>query len=974
MGTIANMNVKLSLDASDFERGIAKAQGSAESMVAKLKAAGTAMSLGVTAPLLGIATMAIKSAGDFEQSMNIMGQVSGATADQMATLQAQALEMGAATSFSAGEAAEAQLELAKAGLEVDEIMSALPGVLDMAAAGGMSLSESAEVAANALNAFNLPASEMGTVANMLAAAANASSVDIHDLAMSSKMAGAVFAANKQPMDDMVTALAMLGNAGLKGSDAGTSLKTMMMSLAAPTDAAYQTLQDMNIAVYDAAGNMRGFSDIVNDLANSTATMSDEQRNVALSTIFGSDAIRAASILTRDYGKSWDALSDALGDGSAASKVAGARMKGIGGAIEYLRGSLDSFLIGAALPYLNMLGDWIRVGADAITAFGSMPQPIMDAAIAFAAVLAAAGPLMLVVSGLGAVFAFLASPIFLAIAAVGALGVAWATNFGGIQDKAKSTIKALEPVFAELQRWIDLAMKGDFSGLQAEIGNALNSVKVAVSEFKWSDYITPLTDWAVYIAQLAWDTVVTTLTDWGTWISSLDWGGFITTLTDWGEYIQGTVLNWADYISKLDWGGYIDTVLDWGTYITTTITDWGTYVIGLDWGTYIKPLTDWGTYITATLTDWGTYITELDWGLLVTAWSDWSSKIRELGWSVFVTSVDWATYIGSVVWDNYLTKIDWAGIVTTVLDWGTYIKAIVWDDYITVLWATYITPIDWGKYIPVIDWAKVGLTVLDWAMWIPALAWEVIIMPIHWGAWIVSLVWNTIVNPVKWNEFITGLTDWNNWVKLLEWSVFLSPIAWGLYIASIDWGKYIPVKFAWNSFVTKVKWLEHIAPFTWPPFDAPDWPDFIDDLKWPVFGAPTWTDFIDDLKWPDIKAPSWEDFIDSLSWPEIPSFPGWAELLAALGWGGGAPAPEGQATGGPVTAGVPYIVGERGQELFVPNVSGTIIPNHELGAYAGEAMGSAGGGAAVQIGTVNVLNELDIRELAYQVAGYMQRRR
>jgi TRAP-type uncharacterized transport system substrate-binding protein len=119
--------------------GTDQAEQNIQSLADTMRKAGTAMSLGVTAPLVGIAATAVSSAADFEQSLNVMAQVSGATADEMAQLQAQALEMGAVTSFSAGEAAQAQLELAKAGMAPLEVMAALPGVLDAAAAGSWNL-------------------------------------------------------------------------------------------------------------------------------------------------------------------------------------------------------------------------------------------------------------------------------------------------------------------------------------------------------------------------------------------------------------------------------------------------------------------------------------------------------------------------------------------------------------------------------------------------------------------------------------------------------------------------------------------------------------------------------------------------------------------------------------------------------------------------------------------------------------------
>jgi len=151
----------------------------------------TLLSLGVTAPLLGIATTAISSAADFQQSMNIMQTVSGATGDQMARMQQQALDLGAQTSFSAGEAAKGMLELSKSGMKAEDIMAAMPGVLDLAAAGGLDVGQAAEIASNALNSFHLPASKAKDVANLFAAAANASSIEVTDMAQSMSQASAV---------------------------------------------------------------------------------------------------------------------------------------------------------------------------------------------------------------------------------------------------------------------------------------------------------------------------------------------------------------------------------------------------------------------------------------------------------------------------------------------------------------------------------------------------------------------------------------------------------------------------------------------------------------------------------------------------------------------------------------------------------------------------------------------------------------
>ena len=551
-----------------------QAEQSVSSLADSMRKAGTAMSLGVTAPLVGIAATAIDSAADFEQSLNIMAQVSGATADQMAQLQQQALDLGASTSFSAGEAAQAQLELAKAGMKPMEVFAAMPGVLDMAAAGGMGVAQAAEIAANAVNTFGLEASSTTDIANMLAAAANASSVDITDLAAGMAMAGSVFASAGQSIDDLNIAMALLGNNGIKGSDAGTSLKTALMRLTAPTDEAAAALADLGVNVFDAQGNMREFPDILADLqqglygtnavtvtsSNLTAeqakrmeylkstisktqtqlanyasgvagvaqsendkivaqdrlnrtltaaqaeyaqlaaiggttstvmkTLTEEQRQQALSTIFGADAIRSISVLLSEGTDGWNEMADAIGVAGAATDVANSRMKGMRGAIEYLKGSIDSFLIGAALPYLDMMGNFVRMTADGLTAIGSLPRPLMDAAVAFGAVLAAAGPLMLAITSISAAIGFLLSPVGLLVAGVAAVAagfVLWQQNFGNVQGRAAALAGMLKDM-AESTTGIDF--DAIIEGLRA-FGNYISAI------VEDGDY---LNDWLTHLPE------------------------------------------------------------------------------------------------------------------------------------------------------------------------------------------------------------------------------------------------------------------------------------------------------------------------------------------------------------------------------------------------------------------------------------------------------------------------------------------
>lgn len=438
-----------------------------------LTGAGVGMSAGITAPVAAIGTAALLSAADFEQAMNVMQQVSGATEGQMASLQAQALQLGAETSFSAGEAAQAMLELSKAGLSASEVSAAIGGTLDLAAAGGLGLAQAAEISANAVNVFGLGAADTVAVANMLAAAANASSVEVTDLAQGMQMAGAVFASSGQSVDTLTTALALMGNAGIKGSDAGTSLKTMLMRLTAPTDDAAATLADLGVQVYNADGSMRGFEAILGQLTTATASMTDEQRNMAMTTIFGADAIRAVNVLTAAGVEGWEDMAASVGKAGAATETANARMSGMRGAIEYVKGSIDSFLIGTMLPFADSISGALRAVGDMVTAFGQLPEPVKNAALGFTLAAAAIGPLLIglgmATSAVGAalpVLAALAGPVGLVIAAVVALGVAWATNFGGIQEIAASAWASLQPTLQSIATAISTAIPAALATAQA----------------------------------------------------------------------------------------------------------------------------------------------------------------------------------------------------------------------------------------------------------------------------------------------------------------------------------------------------------------------------------------------------------------------------------------------------------------------------------------------------------------------------
>lgn len=437
----------------------------------QLRNVGTSLTLAVTAPLAAAGAAILKAGGEYEKALNIFQAVTKATGDEMARAADVAKDLGADLTLpatSAKDAALAMTELGKAGLSAADAMDAAKGVLQLAAAGQLDGARAAEIAANALNAFKLEAKETTRVADLLAAAANASSAGVDDIALAMQQASANFAAAKVPIEDLVTAISALANAGIKGSDAGTSLKTFIMSLQSPTTAAAETMRQLGIAVFDAAGKMKSLPEIIGQFEQSLAGLTDEQKVQALNKIFGSDAIRAAQILFSTGTEGFDKLKAAVTASGAAAELANAQMKGLSGAWAGFKSQLETIGIQIYEVVKAPLTQFMQAAAQyvgqAAQTFGQLSPAVQQAIIGLAAFAAAIGPLLVVVGSLvsaigtivsaaGAVAGLFASggalasigpfliPIIIAIvAAIGqavaiayALYSAWTENFGGIQE-------------------------------------------------------------------------------------------------------------------------------------------------------------------------------------------------------------------------------------------------------------------------------------------------------------------------------------------------------------------------------------------------------------------------------------------------------------------------------------------------------------------------------------------------------------
>ena len=454
-----------------------------------LEPVGSAMKL-VGAGALAAGVASVKMAGDYEQGLNIFKSVSGATAQQMAMVAAKARELGQDASLpgvSARDAANAMTELSKAGLSVNDTLAASKGVMSLAKAGQIDVADAATIAAQALNAFKLKGSDAGKVADVLANGANASATDIRGLSLGLQQSAAVASQFGVSLEDTVTTLGLFANRGMQGSDAGTSLKTMLISLANPSKKAANLMHQLGINAYDASGKFVGMRQLAQNLQNGLKGLSEEQKQQALATIFGTDAFRAAAFLADSAGKSYDDMSKAVGRSGAAMDLAKAQNSGFNGALDNLKSTLETVGTDIGMKLLPPLTKIIKELANSgiIEAFGAALTaltPIISyvaslfIALKINQVIGWFGGLFVKVKEAGGAFKYLAgiiskNPIGLIVTAI------------AIVIPLLIDLEQRFHIFSNAVEWIKTAWNGMvewFTGIFTGIGQALSNVWQAIT--------------------------------------------------------------------------------------------------------------------------------------------------------------------------------------------------------------------------------------------------------------------------------------------------------------------------------------------------------------------------------------------------------------------------------------------------------------------------------------------------------------
>lgn len=407
---------------------------------------GSSMTLGLTVPIVAAGGAATSVAASFDDAMSqVQGALGGASAD-MDGLRDLALQLGADTVFSATESAQAMVELAKGGLTEAQIKGgALAASMDLAAAGQLNLADAAATTVQMMGSFGLGAGDATRIANALAGAANASSADVSDLTQAMSQCSAQAALAGWSLEDTAAALALFADHGVKGSDAGTSLKTMLQRLAAPTDQAAEAIAAYGLNIRDSNGKMKDISGIADELTGKLGGLSDAERDAALQTIFGSDASRAAAILMQSGSEGLAKYIAATNDATAAEAMANAQKGELSWALENMGGAVESASIAFGTALAPAITAVAGVIGNVAEAFASLPAGVQTGIAVVLALVAALGPLLMVIGSivaalpaisegfavLGGALAIPLAPAAAVVAAIAAIAAAiyaaWTTS-------------------------------------------------------------------------------------------------------------------------------------------------------------------------------------------------------------------------------------------------------------------------------------------------------------------------------------------------------------------------------------------------------------------------------------------------------------------------------------------------------------------------------------------------------------------
>lgn len=405
----------LDLDISGFLAGLKSAQSEADtaskniatkignnlSSVGKsLTSAGSTLTKSVTVPIVGAGTAVVKLSSDFESAMSKVSAISGATGSDLDALNQKAQEMGAKTKFSATESAEAFTYMAMAGWKTEDMLQGIDGIMALAAADGLDLATTSDIVTDALTAFGLSASDSGHFADVLAKAASNANTNVTLLGESFKYAAPVAGALGYSAEDTAIALGLMANAGIKGSQGGTALRSSLSRLIKPTDDAAALMEKYGLSMTNADGSMKSLGQVMDMLRNNMGDLTEAEQAQAAATLFGQEAMSGMLSIINASDKDYEKLTSAIYDADgAAQEMADTMLDNLGGQLTLLKSALEGLAIQFGeilLPYIKQFVTWLQ---NLTQKLQNLTPEQKEQIVKWAAVAASIGPVLLVVGKL-----------------------------------------------------------------------------------------------------------------------------------------------------------------------------------------------------------------------------------------------------------------------------------------------------------------------------------------------------------------------------------------------------------------------------------------------------------------------------------------------------------------------------------------------------------------------------------------------
>ncbi|QEY33878.1 phage tail tape measure protein [Caproiciproducens galactitolivorans] len=686
--------------------------------------------LPVTGAVVAIGTAAVKAGNDFEAQMSRVAAISGATGDDLKALTDQALQLGADTAYSATEAAQGMENLASAGFTTKEIMAAMPGMLDLAASSGEDLANSADIAASTLRGFGLAADQAGHVADVLAKNAADTNAAVADTGAAMKYIAPVAQNAGWSLEQVTAAIGEMADAGIKGEQAGTTLRGALTNLMNPSKEQAATMKEIGFSAYGANGKMKSLSEIIKELGEKTAGLTDKQRDNVIATIMGTNSLSGMQVLLKDGSANLDKLTASLKNSDGAAKqMASTMMDNTKGSIEQMNGAIETAAIKIQqilAPIITKIAEYIADLANKFSALSPGMQKIILIAVGIVAAIAPVAKviqvtatgvknLVGVIQAVGAATKDLfASPHVLLIAAIVAaiallvVGIKhlWDTNEGfrtavtSIWDGIKTVIsnvvntivgfftvtipQAWNNFIAFVKQWgpTILAVVAPFLGIPLLIIQNWSQIKAFFSNLWISIQGTMAAAW-VYIRAIAVNA----------------WNSFVAFFT---EIIPAFIESVGEWFQQLPYnigyalGAAAAAVVNFGTdvwnWVTTELPEiiqgivkWFSELPGNIWNFLKEVITNintWGADMLQSATTWamntinsiGTWFSQLP-GRIWTWLANTITHIGTWGTNIYNSAVTAArNTIGAVInWFSQLPGKIWSflsNILASVGTWGT----------------------------------------------------------------------------------------------------------------------------------------------------------------------------------------------------------------------------------------------------------------------------------------------------------------